>query len=69
MFHIARGLHEGQGPFALRFTSLQELRRCCAGTLGLHDGLPEDEALVQAERQLIAQLRPVWNLPGRKARR
>lgn len=62
VFELARGLSAGQGPYELRFTTLQRWREVTGAQLGIGAGLDEDAALSVAEQVLIKELAPAWNV-------
>ena len=61
VFNIAADLQSGKGPFHLRFVPLSDLRSQCSSALGIDPALSEKDALVKAERSLIAALKPCWD--------
>lgn len=61
VFRIAEGLRNGDGPFALRYTTLRSLFPQFADRFGINAGADEKTALARMEKGLIDLLKPQWN--------
>jgi len=61
VFKIAEGIRAGDGPYALRFSTLQELMPVYAKKLSISETLPEVQKLKAMEIGLINLYSPPWN--------
>ena len=62
VFEIARGIHEGNGPYNLRYAALGSLILAYGARFGIREGVAPKEALIMMENGLKSLLKPSWNI-------